>query len=248
MDLEFRSGGGAPAAGQAFQFPGAGEVHLWLLPLDAETRVHGECVLSVSESGRAAGFRSPADASRFVISHAYLRRILAGYLRANPGDLLFSVSEFGKPSLPHAEGGPDLRFNMAHSGDAALVAVSAEGQIGVDLEAVRPLDDLYAVARRCFSPRELDLLHSCDEPACTDMFYTFWTRKEAYVKARGNGMSLDLPRIDTSAAPAVLDGRWHVRDIGMYRGCRCALASENPVTRVRMAEGIPLVTPGNRGM
>jgi 4'-phosphopantetheinyl transferase len=188
-------------------------------------------VISNSEKRRASGFHFAGDETRFVVSHGCLRHILAGYAGLEPGELDFMISEFGKPSL---RTGGSIHFNMAHSGEAALVAVSGDREIGVDIECVRNPDDFLQTARRCFSPRELDLLRSVEESQYADMFYTFWTRKEAYIKARGEGMSLDLTAIDVTGSPAVLDGRWHIRDLGMYSGCKCALAADGPIARVRI--------------
>ena len=228
------------------RLPRAGEVHVWHLSLDVDedTRVRGMSVLSESEKRRAAGFHLARDEARFVVSHGCLRHILARYTGTEPETLSFVISEFGKPSLKAVREEGSVRFNMAHSGDAALVAVSHDREIGVDIEFVRRLDDFPGVARCCFSPRELDLLRSCGESEYMEMFYAFWTRKEAYVKARGEGMSLDLAGINVTAAPGVLDGRWHIQDLGMYRGCKCALAAEGPITDVRFVEGGALQTGG----
>lgn len=246
MNVLSAAGGDAPAIRSSLRAPRAGEVHVWRLSLamDGDMRARSISALSKSETRRAAGFHFAGDELRFVVSHGCLRHILAGYTGLDPGALKFVVSEFGKPSLKTAGEGGSIRFNLAHSGDAALVALSSEGEVGVDIESVRRLDDFSPVARRCFSPRERDMLDSCEESEYADMFYTLWTRKEAYIKARGEGMSLDLTRIDVSAAPGILDGRWHIRDLGMYRGCICALAAEGPIARVRILDGALMAVRG----
>ena len=219
--------------------PPAGEVEVWRLSLDGDMSLHARCliVLSEAEKRRAAGFRAAEAGSRFVIAHGYLRHILAGYTGIDPGNLSFIVSEFGKPSLSFAAEGAGIRFNMAHSGDAALVAVSQGREVGVDIESVRRFDDLKVVARRSFSSRELDLLRSCEEDHYDEMFYRLWTRKEAYIKARGGGMSIELTAIDVTDASSSPVSGWPIRDLGMYRGCMCALALEGRITQVRMLDG-----------
>ena len=210
------------------------EIHVWQIPLgvDDEKRARCEAVLSESEKIRGAAFHRACDRTRFVVSHGCLRHILALYADEEPGELEFVISEFGKPHLRRGKGG--VRFNMAHSEDVALVAVSGGSEVGVDIESLRKMDDLILVAERCFSPRELSLLRACRGSEEIDLFYTLWTRKEAYIKARGEGMSLDLTAVEIPRAPAVLNGRWHVRDLGVYMGCRCALAADGPMAGVRM--------------
>ena len=211
----------------------AGEVHVWTVPVSGEsgTLAHCRSVLSEEERRAADAFRRPEDMRRHVVAHGSLRFILAGYTGREPEALGFIRTEFGKPSL---ENGGSVRFNIAHSGDGVLVAVARGREIGVDMEYVKHQDDLPMIAARCFSVREIGLLRSCESSRYAETFYMLWARKEAYIKARGEGMSLDLTNIDIAEAPAVLDGRWHLVDIGSYRGCACALAADGPIDRVRV--------------
>lgn len=224
---------------EGFRVLPAGEVAIWRLSLGADASLRTRCLgmLSESEKRRAARFRSAEAGSRFVVAHGYLRQILAGYAGVDPGDLCFNVSEYGKPSLMIGGKGAGIRFNLAHSEDSALVAVTEGREIGVDIESVRRFDDLPLVARRCFSPREIELLGTCGEDHYAGMFYTIWTRKEAYIKARGEGMSLELTGIDVTDLSSPPGSTWHIRDLGMYRGCMCALALEGRVDRVRILDG-----------
>ncbi len=209
-----------------------GEIHVWTVPLVGcgSALAKWGALLSESELKRAGAFRYPGDAALYVAAHGSLREILGAYAKIPPGDIEFGGTEFGKPLLRNNEHG--IRFNMSHSAGGALVAVSRNREVGVDIEAVAPAGDLGLIAERCFSSREIDLFRSAADSGRTEVFYGIWTRKEAYIKARGEGMSMDLRAIDCSSLPAILDGRWHVMDLGHWNGCLCALATDGPVGRV----------------
>jgi 4'-phosphopantetheinyl transferase len=211
----------------------SGEIHVWRIPLEsgADPLSRWGNMLSESERKKTGSFRNSGDGARHAAAHGWLRRILAAYTGLQARELEFMETEFGKPFLKNNRGG--IRFNMSHSGGGALVAVSRGRDVGVDMEFVTPAGDLERLAGQCFSPREIDLIRSSEDRLRTGMFYAIWTRKEAYIKARGEGMSLLLNGIDCAAVPAVLDARWHVIDLGEWGGSMCALASDGPAGRVR---------------
>ena len=204
--------------------PGEGEVHVWQIPLtayDALTDGIGD-VLSRDERERSMRFRSGGDAGRFIAAHSALRRILGAYTGTNPRDLEFLRGAFGKPRLAGGGEGPaGLRFNMADSGDVALVAVSSGREVGVDIERITIGTDLDAAAHRCFCGTEMRIFRQAAPEDREDTFFRFWSRKEAYIKARGEGLSLSLVEIDVSAAPAFVGGGWWLEDLRVdpeYRG------------------------------
>jgi 4'-phosphopantetheinyl transferase len=182
--------------------PAADDVQLWRVDLEAvrslESRWQG--LLSSDESNRASRFHSLRDRQHFVAARAILRKILAAYLETDPASLRFSYSKKEKPSLgaPHAESG--ITFNISHSGGVALLAFARRRDIGVDIEQVRHDFDLEAIARRFFSKHEQEQLAAFPPHERADTFFRCWTRKEAYIKATGDGLSLPLTQFDVSLA------------------------------------------------
>jgi 4'-phosphopantetheinyl transferase len=179
------------------------EVHLWRVDLQAlgveESR--WKELLSSDELRRAARFHFARDRQHFVASRALLRTILASYLNLHPGRLNFSYSKKEKPSLEPAQGS-DITFNVSHSGGIALMAFTRGREIGVDIEQVRPDADLEAIARRFFSTNEQNQLAALPANEKTEAFFRCWTRKEAYIKATGDGLSLPLSQFDVALVAA----------------------------------------------
>src|SRR5271170_1664173 len=179
------------------------EVQLWRIDLEAvgadESR--WQKVLSSDESARAARFHFPRDRQRFVAARAVLRTILASYLATDPGSLTFSYSKKEKPSLGPAHAGSNVTFNVSHSGGIALLAFTRRREIGVDVEQVRHDFDPGAIARRYFSTHEQNQLADLPAEEKVDAFFRCWTRKEAYIKATGDGLSLPLSQFDVSLVP-----------------------------------------------
>jgi 4'-phosphopantetheinyl transferase len=141
-----------------------------------------------------------------------LRSLLAPYLGKAPGALEFEHNVYGKPALLHTAGDQPLEFNMAHSGGLALIAVAHQQGLGVDIELKRPLVNADAIAQTYFSAYERTTLRGLPVGAKTDAFYACWTRKEAYIKAIGKGLSLPLDEFDVTLAPVEPAHLLHVRD------------------------------------
>jgi 4'-phosphopantetheinyl transferase len=216
------------------------EVHVWRAWLDVPTsQVESHLrTLSAEERARADRFCFQRDRRQFIVARGLLRSILGRYLGLAPDRLCFTCSLHEKPALTEAAGGPALRFNVSHSHRAALIAVTRERETGVDIESIRVEAADIEIARRCFSPREIAALEALPAHLRTDAFFRCWTRKEAYVKARGGGLSIPLDQFDVSLAPgepAVLlqtradprdAGRWSLRDLDPGPGYAAALAVE----------------------
>jgi 4'-phosphopantetheinyl transferase len=175
--------------------------HAWLVPLAADAqalrRMYG--LLSPAERVRAARFAFDRDRRTFVMSHGVLRRILAACSGENAGRLRFRQGTRGKPYL--VDGPAGLQFNLSHCEGFCLVGVAHGPAIGVDVERVRAVDDLDQLSRQCFSAaerRELGALPTADRSIG---FFNGWTRKEAFVKAVGDGLSYPLESFDVSLAP-----------------------------------------------
>lgn len=164
------------------------DVKIWTIALD-QPELTGVDVLSADERERAGRFRFSRDRTRYVLAHVALRRILAEATGTPPHRLAFVIGPQGKPALV-GPGGP--HFNLSHSDELAVLAVSTAGPLGVDVEAVRPIPEFDTVAEAHFSPAELDALRALPPGEREHGFYRLWTRKEAYLKAIGTGLSHPL--------------------------------------------------------
>ncbi|MCC7358229.1 MAG: 4'-phosphopantetheinyl transferase superfamily protein [Anaerolineales bacterium] len=176
----------------------ATELHLWRLRLDLPARAQSatETALAPDERERAAHFYFAADARRFVAAHGQLRQLISAYVGRRPAELVFAANDFGKPGL--AAPADVLQFNLAHSGAWALVALTAAVPVGVDVEACRPITDRAAIAERFFAPGEAQRLSALPAGEQAAAFFRCWTRKEAYLKARGLGLSLPLDAFEVT--------------------------------------------------
>lgn len=172
----------------------AGVVHLWQVALDQPAEA---ITLSDDEQARAARFVFERDRRRYVAARSALRAILAPYLSIRPDALRFQYNEHGKPAVPNTA----VQFNLSHSHELALVAVTREAEVGVDVEHLRPVDDLAALAARNFSARENARWATVAPAQQRHAFFNAWTRKEAYLKALGSGLAVPLDEFDVSLAP-----------------------------------------------
>jgi 4'-phosphopantetheinyl transferase len=211
-----------------------GEVHVWRASLERPPGVveRMRSLLADDELRRADALRFERDRVRYIVGRALLRGLLASYTLVPPQALKFQYGEFDKPALP---GGPS--FNLAHSGPVALYAFAAEGDIGVDVELEGKEREGERIAERFFSPAEVRVLRSLPLERRGRAFLTCWTRKEAFIKARGDGLRLALDSFDVTLAPdtrpALLrtawcgeePGRWQMEDLSDERdGYVAALA------------------------
>jgi 4'-phosphopantetheinyl transferase len=183
--------------------PAEVEAHAWLIPTDvAPLRLRAlEAILSPDEQERAARFHFERDRARFVVARGSLRRILGRYLGLPPDAFRFLYSSHGKPYLAGDGRAALLSFNVSHSGDWALCAVAGGRRVGVDVEIIRADLAGETIAERFFSPREVAALRSLAPGEQVAAFFRCWTRKEAFLKARGEGLSLPLDRFDVSLRP-----------------------------------------------
>jgi 4'-phosphopantetheinyl transferase len=179
------------------------EVHLWVvsLILSSEKSSYFKSILSLDEQERAGRFRKIGDAQRYIAARGALRSLLGAYLTIEPNRLQFAYDAFGKPHL--AGEGPlaSMRFSVSHSDDLALLGFARGHKIGVDVERIRPDIDFEDLAARYFSPNDFKKLRSLPANQQREAFYWGWTRKEAYLKGRGEGLSFPLDRVEVSLTP-----------------------------------------------
>jgi 4'-phosphopantetheinyl transferase len=215
-----------------------GEVHIWRIPLNidlSKTEILLSC-LSGDEVERAGRFRFEKDRSRFVVARAGLRRILGCYLNQEPLTIAFEYNGNGKPQL--AAGSGELQFNLSHSGDVALCAVTWHRHIGVDVERVRCDIAIEQIACQFFSEEEVTLLKAVDQSGRYELFFRYWTRKEAIIKAKGDGLSFPMNKVDVAwingrnFSPVLLPAvpkenkLWSVQDLLICHDYAAAVAVE----------------------
>jgi 4'-phosphopantetheinyl transferase len=223
------------------------EVHVWRARLDAPPeRVRRLLdLLAPDERVRAGRFHFRRDEDRFVVARGLLRTILGGYLNSGPERLRFEYGAQGKPALAPEHNPAGLRFNVSHSEGVALYAVTRGREVGVDVERVSARVECEEIAGRFFSPREVARLRALPEALREAAFFDCWTRKEAYIKARGEGLSLPLDGFDVSLAPGEpaallanrLDpaevSRWSLRELRPWPGFAAAVAVEGRGWRLK---------------
>ncbi len=194
-------------------------------------------LLDESERTQAERFVTRELARKYIVSHGGARIVLGCYLGVGPEEVRFVRNAHGKPALDLAHAS-ELRFNLSHSGERCLVAVTESREIGVDIEAVRPIPDWPEIATRFFSPGEVAGLRSLPEALLGTAFFATWSRKEAYIKAVGLGFAIDLATFQVEVDPrrparlifaADADqgpDRWCMQDIDVGPDYRAAVAVE----------------------
>jgi 4'-phosphopantetheinyl transferase len=176
------------------------EVHVWRASLvpDREGVEGLEALLAPQERLRANQFAFAIDRDRFIAGRAVLRQLLGAYLGLPPGKLIFEYGAHGKPAQRTKASYGRIHFNLSHAQNMILYAFACERELGIDLEMIQPEFAAYEVAEHFFSAHELSELRALPPEGLAKGFFTCWTSKEAYVKARGYGLTVPLNRFDTS--------------------------------------------------
>jgi 4'-phosphopantetheinyl transferase len=217
-------------------------VHVWRASLEAPEGAFEALheVLSEDERVRAARFASEELQRRFIVRRGILRTLLASYLEASPRDLRFEYGPEDKPSLAGDPVWKALRFNLSHSYGKALFAVAREREIGVDLEKIRDEVEHDEIAQGYFAPLEAAALAEAPLESRAPLFFTYWTCKEAWIKAKGRGLTLPLDRFEirlvhgeSSARVIDLedpnhDSHGYVHQLDAAPGFAAALAVDDP--------------------
>ncbi len=182
---------------------GAHEVHVWRASIEASELViqYLERLLSKDEATKAMHFRFEKDRKHWIVAHGILRILISRYVNKDPSQLRFGFNAYGKPFLTFPSLSPTLHFNLSHSEGLALYAFSYSRQIGIDVEYKRTDIDYDSLANVSFSPDEQSRLHSLPDTMKRDAFFNCWTRKEAYVKAKGKGLSIPTNQFDVTFMP-----------------------------------------------
>ncbi len=173
----------------------SGQIDIWYGDLEETplTELDLHVLLSEAEKTHAATIRRPLVRTRYVAVRAGLRSILARYLDQPPREILIGRTQYGKPFLVEY---PDLYFNLSHSGNSCVLALSTSAPLGVDVERVRNRRGFEGLVKKCFTPLEAQYWHALPEQQQLGAFFRFWTAKEAFVKAVGRGIALGLNRVE----------------------------------------------------
>jgi 4'-phosphopantetheinyl transferase len=202
------------------------ETYLVALDVDPATRIRYEAMLTPEERAHAAQFDFAAEAERYIVRRGKLRELIGVRLGCPPGDVPLIRTGLGKPRVQ----GSDLHFSLSHSGGVALYVFGRDSEIGCDIEWRRPELAKEGLAERFFSDRELQSLRAVPRSCWVEAFFNCWTRKEAFVKALGFGVSYPLKAFDVSLAPgepaALLRGPlgWLLRSFEPLEGLQAAIA------------------------
>lgn len=214
---------------------GVDDVHVWRASLDCDASVLSrlQITLSPDELARADRFVFTADRNHFIAARGILRDLLGTYLMVPPADLKFRYGNYGKPALDTSASASALQFNLSHSGGLAVYAFSFGRRLGIDLEQIRPQLAGEGIARRYFAAREVEELQALAPQFRPEAFFLCWTRKEAYVKAHGAGLSLPLDSFTVSLTPgdpaelrAGDSGKWSMRSLEPASGFVGAIVVE----------------------
>lgn len=228
----------------------ADEVYIWRIPLDEGDLQRNRALLSQDEVARADRFVRAIDGTRFAEGRAAMRRILAGYVGSSPQQLGFSYSSSGKPELAGRWQSSKIQFNLSHSQSIALLAVSREREVGIDVEWMNPKTSVMEISERFFSKDEVAALQAFPEEEQSLAFFQCWTRKEAFIKALGQGLAIPLDSFDVSFGgkqaallKSVRSGltdasRWKLYDLPIDAGYAAALAAEGDKHRLQFLRWI----------
>ena len=220
---------------------GPQEVHVWRIALiqPEEVMQRYREFMAADEIERADRFYFDKDRNRFTVARGALRQLLAAYLKLDPPEISLVYGPQGKPSVAAPQNSSGIRFNLSHSGEIALLAVARNRELGVDVELIRADFASGEIATRFFSPEECAKLEHIPANKSVDAFFNCWTRKEAYIKARGEGLSIALDSFEVAFAPgeepALLQvktgddnfSRWHFHELHPGPGYKAALAVED---------------------
>ena len=213
------------------------DVHIWRIALDRSDVDRDRSLLSSDELARADRFVQARDRIHFAAGRAALRGILAGYLGTAPDQFGFSYARAGKPALGGQWASSGIQFNLSHSQAVGLLAISRERSLGIDIEWMNPATSVMEICERFFSECEISTLRKLPENEKLAGFFQCWTRKEAFIKAVGEGLSIPLDSFDVSFGndPAALKSvrseftdvsHWKLYDLPIQEGYAAALVAE----------------------
>lgn len=225
------------------------EVHVWLVQADDESLSQiFEDLLSSAERDRASRFKFETDRRRYVVAHVALRTILSFYVKSPAQELQFAAGPNGKPKLALIHAKEQFEFNLSHSHEVALIAVTEGREIGVDVEWIKKDFAFGEVAQRFFTAREVAALQALPSEFQRRTFYRCWSSKEAFLKAKGTGLSGELDEVEILFSPQKgvrIDGTipgWTLVELNPRDGYVGALVVEGTECRLKRFQWRPSLT------
>ena len=208
------------------------DVHVWrasFYQLFSYEEDFGE-LLSGDEQAKARRYRFEDNRREYIVGRGLLRHLLGCYLDQDPASLQFFYNAYGKPALMHTKGSEPLSFNVSHAHGIILLAFTLDRELGIDIERIRPEAAHDGVAERFFSSHEVHELRTLPLHAQPLGFFNCWTRKEAYIKARGEGLNIPLNQFDVSLVPgepaALLESRVDPQDTNRWTLCALDMGTQ----------------------
>ena len=219
------------------------EVHIRLASLDIPISRFRR-LLDVDEQKRAERFHFEKDKNRFIVRRGILRILLSYYLGGEPESVLFSYGEKGKPVIADEFNRERLHFSLSHSRGMAIYAFYLDHEVGVDIEQIRDITEMAQLAERFFSASEKTTWRALPESQKKEAFFNCWTRKEAFIKATGDGLSYPLDGFDVSLIPGMpaklvairgdekAAAPWSIHDIKPASGFAGAFAIRGQISNI----------------
>ena len=213
-----------------------GELHIWRYTVNEKDYVAEKTnpILSTEEREKAARFMQEQHAIKYVCNHRFMRNVLGAYLNTSPNAIKFSHTAMGKPYIENS----NLFFNLSHRNKYGLLAIFKEAEVGVDIEYIKELQDVATFSSYSFSEQEKAIIFSNDKTN-PEILFTFWTFKEAYIKATGTGLSVDISKInladffdkETNVMPDD-NNRWTLKRLNAEEGYKAAFATTGKVDKL----------------
>jgi 4'-phosphopantetheinyl transferase len=222
--------------------------HVWRASLEIDPAIlqRLKSTLAEDELGRAERFIFDQDRNRFIAARGILRDVLARYLQCSPQTIEFVYGARGKPAISSGSSPDPIRFNLSHSHSLALIGLARERELGIDVEMIRPEFASEQIAKRYFSAKEIDELSRLPTELRTEGFFLCWTRKEAYIKAKGEGLYIPLDSFDVSLTPGLPPelnssdcSRWRLRSLSPESGYEAAIVEEGNSSQLRYFSWAP---------
>ena len=236
----------------------ANAVHIWSASTDIdEKQLHYlQSIISEDEQKRAAKFYFEKDRVRFIVARGFLRMILACYIKKTPEEFRFRYNKFGKPSLENINNN-NVQFNLSHSDKMIVYGFTSCRDIGIDIERIRTSEDTVQILDHFFSELEKEEFKMIPEEKKKETFYQCWTRKEAYIKARGEGLSIPLDDFSVTLIPgspaklikADKDSavtQWHMKDISVASGFAAAAVVSGSEPSFHYLDAVSLFQDSNK--
>ncbi len=238
----------------------ADQVHIWRAFLQQPLAIVEYCGqwLAEDERGRAARFHFDKDRNHFVIARGVLREILSQYLHVGPDVVKFIYNDQGKPHLANEVGQEGIQFNLSHSGDYALCAVTLCPAVGIDIELIRPEFGGAEIANKFFSTSEISDLQTLAPEEQSNAFFACWTRKEAFIKGDGKGLSIPLDQFDVTLKPGqparllrtqwdnTVAARWSLKQLNVHPDYAATLAVEGTNIKIEKWKWEFSLTPNSK--